>query len=40
MVRSQIIKANGELVKVDYMMHRDGNSWLISNIYLDARSAR
>jgi MlaC protein len=35
MVRSQIVKANGELVKVDYMMRRDGNSWLISDIYLD-----
>jgi phospholipid transport system substrate-binding protein len=36
MVRSQIVKTNGELVKVDYMMHRNGNSWLISDIYLDA----
>ena len=35
MVRSQIVKTNGELVKVDYMMHRNGNSWLISDIYLD-----
>src|SRR5882672_9871591 len=35
MVRSQIVKANGELVKVDYMMRRDGNGWLISDIYLD-----
>ena len=35
MVRSQIIKANGEPVKVDYMMHRSGESWLISDIYLD-----
>jgi phospholipid transport system substrate-binding protein len=35
MVKSQIIKANGEPVKVDYMMHRSGNSWLISDIYLD-----
>ena len=35
MVRSQIIKANGEPVKVDYMMRRDGESWLISDIYLD-----
>ena len=34
MVRSQIVKTNGELVKVDYMMHRNGNSWLISDIYL------
>src|SRR5258707_5597830 len=35
MVRSQIIKANGELVNVDYMMRRNGDSWLISDIYLD-----
>jgi phospholipid transport system substrate-binding protein len=35
MVRSQIIKANGEPVKVDYMMHRNADSWLISDIYLD-----
>jgi phospholipid transport system substrate-binding protein len=34
-VRSQIVKTNGELVNVDYMMHRNGNSWLISDIYLD-----
>src|SRR5438034_1932517 len=35
MVRSQIVRANGELLKVDYMMRRDGNSWRISDIYLD-----
>jgi phospholipid transport system substrate-binding protein len=35
MVRSQIVKANGEPLKIDYMMRRDGNSWLISDIYLD-----
>jgi phospholipid transport system substrate-binding protein len=35
MVHSQIIKANGEPVKVDYMMRRSGDSWLISDIYLD-----
>jgi phospholipid transport system substrate-binding protein len=35
MVRSQITKANGEPVKVDYMMRRNGDSWLISDIYLD-----
>ena len=35
MVRSQIVKANGEPVSVDYMMHRNGDSWLISDIYLD-----
>ena len=35
MVRSQIVKANGEAVNVDYMMRRNGNAWLISDIYLD-----
>jgi phospholipid transport system substrate-binding protein len=34
-VKSQIVKANGEPVKVDYMMRRNGESWLISDIYLD-----
>jgi phospholipid transport system substrate-binding protein len=35
MVRSQIVKANGEPVNVDYMMRRNGDSWLIFDIYLD-----
>jgi len=35
MVKSQIIKANGEPVNVDYMMRRNGEGWLISDIYLD-----
>ena len=35
MVRSQITKANGEPVKVDYMMRLSGDNWLISDIYLD-----
>lgn len=34
-VRSQIIKANGEPVKIDYMLRRSGDAWLISDIYLD-----
>jgi len=36
MVKSQIIKANGEPVKVDYMMRRGGDGWLIADIYLDS----
>ena len=28
-------EACGEPVKVDYMMRRNGDSWLISDIYLD-----
>jgi phospholipid transport system substrate-binding protein len=36
MVKSQIIKANGEPVKVDYLMRHNGDSWLISDIYLDS----
>jgi phospholipid transport system substrate-binding protein len=35
MVRRQIVKANGEPVEVDYMTRRYGDSWLISDIYLD-----
>jgi len=35
MVRSQIVKANGEPVRVDYLMRKKGDSWLISDIYLD-----
>jgi phospholipid transport system substrate-binding protein len=34
-VRSQIFKASGEPVNVDYMMRRNGDSWLISDIYLN-----
>jgi phospholipid transport system substrate-binding protein len=34
-VKSQIIKANGEPVNVDYLMRRNGDTWLISDIYLD-----
>jgi phospholipid transport system substrate-binding protein len=34
-VRSEIVKANGEPVKVDYLMRRNGDSWLIWDIYLD-----
>jgi phospholipid transport system substrate-binding protein len=34
-VKSQIVKANGEPVKIDYLMRRSGDSWLISDIYLD-----
>jgi phospholipid transport system substrate-binding protein len=36
MVRSQIIKANGESVKVDYIMRRNGGDWQIADIYLDS----
>jgi phospholipid transport system substrate-binding protein len=35
MVKSQIVKANGEPVKIDYVMRRSGDKWLISDIYLD-----
>src|SRR6201990_2284668 len=35
MVKSEIIKARGEPVNVDYMMRRNGDTWLISDIYLD-----
>ena len=35
MVRSKIVKANGEPVKIDYMMRRNGDAWLISDVFLD-----
>src|SRR5215470_3596708 len=35
MVRSQIVKANGEPVQVNYIMRKNGDAWLISDIYLD-----
>jgi phospholipid transport system substrate-binding protein len=35
LVKSQIVKADGEPVRVDYMMRRNGDGWLISDIYLD-----
>ena len=35
MVKSQITKANGEPVKVDYLVRHSGDSWLISDIYVD-----
>ena len=35
MVTSQIIKANGEPVEIDYMMHTGSDNWLIADIYLD-----
>jgi phospholipid transport system substrate-binding protein len=35
MVRSQIVKTNGDPVSVDYMMRRNGEGWLISDVYLD-----
>ena len=35
MVKSQITKANGEPVKVDYLMRRNSDNWLISDIYVD-----
>jgi phospholipid transport system substrate-binding protein len=34
-IRSRIIKSNGEPVEVDYLMRPNGQSWLISDIYLD-----
>jgi phospholipid transport system substrate-binding protein len=39
-VKSQIIRANGEAVRVDSMMRRNGEGWLISDIYLDGQLAR
>ena len=33
--KSQIIKANGEPVNVDYLTRQSGEAWLIPDIYLD-----
>jgi phospholipid transport system substrate-binding protein len=35
LVKSRIIKSNGEPVEVDYLMRQRGQSWLISDIYVD-----
>jgi len=35
MVKSRFIKANGGRVRGDYMMRRNGENWLIGDIYLD-----
>jgi phospholipid transport system substrate-binding protein len=35
MVNSQIVRANGEPVKINYLMRKTGDSWLISDVYLD-----
>lgn len=34
-VNSQIIKANGEPVEIDYLMRQEGGSWQIADIYVD-----
>ena len=34
-VHSQIVKATGEPVRLDYVMHPNNEGWLISDIYLD-----
>ena len=34
-VKSEIIKANGEPVEIDYMLHSNSQGWLISDIYID-----
>jgi phospholipid transport system substrate-binding protein len=34
-VRTRIVKASGEPVEVDYLLRQNGQSWLISYLYLD-----
>jgi phospholipid transport system substrate-binding protein len=36
LVKSRIIKSDGEPVEVDYVMRQNGQSWLIADIYLDS----
>lgn len=33
-VRSKIVKSNGEPVQIDYLMRQDGDSWKIIDVYL------
>jgi phospholipid transport system substrate-binding protein len=35
LVRSRIIKADGDPVRVDYLMRQSGDTWLIGDVYLD-----
>jgi hypothetical protein len=35
----RIVEANGEPVKADYITHRKGKGWLISDIDLDGASS-
>jgi phospholipid transport system substrate-binding protein len=35
MVKSQITKANGEPIRIDYLLRHSNDSWLISDIYVD-----
>jgi len=35
MVKSRIVKANGDPVEVDYLMHGGNAGWLIADIYID-----
>jgi phospholipid transport system substrate-binding protein len=34
-ITSQIVKANGEPVTVNYLMHDNGGAWQIADVYLD-----
>jgi phospholipid transport system substrate-binding protein len=36
LVTTRIIKSNGEPVEVDYVLRHSGESWLISDVYLDS----
>lgn len=35
LVRSRIVKANGEPVAMDYLLRRQGGGWRIADVYLD-----
>jgi phospholipid transport system substrate-binding protein len=34
-VETRIVKSNGHPVAINYLMHREGEDWLISDVYLD-----
>jgi phospholipid transport system substrate-binding protein len=35
MVQTRIVKSNGEVTRLDYLMRQDQGSWRISDVYLD-----
>ncbi|MBV8536790.1 MAG: ABC transporter substrate-binding protein, partial [Alphaproteobacteria bacterium] len=36
-VRTRVVKPDGVPVKIDYLMHDDGTSWRIRDVYLDGQ---
>ena len=34
-MQTRIVKSNGEPVGINYLMRRNGEEWLVSDVYLD-----